>query len=1137
MKTPERLLDDFDQQCAAVVQSGDKLLPPIAEFLLPENHERAARHRESLLEILREYQGMLDGSDEPSSSGIDENSNSAPAFPKLPGYEFTQVLGQGRSVVFEAVQQSTGRLVAIKTITAFALSPLHAERLKSEARILASLRHPHIVAVHDLEQHQQALFLIMQHVSGENLSARITREPLQIRRAVEIIQTVAQAIQTAHDSGVLHRDLKPSNILIDHDGWVYVTDFDLSRQTDLSVSDERLTATGEILGTPEYLSPEQAAGSSRDLSTAADVYGLGATFYHLLTGRQPFVGGTMHVLDQVQNAEPVAPQLLRPDVPQDVQTICLRCLRKNPNARFASAAQFSEDLQRYLDGRPIVSRPISVWTRAVSWCRRRPAVAGLVVATFSLLVLSLLLLVDRNQQQATLLQQTQSILDRVYDSRIRLALLEYENNNLSEFQRILSELRADAGDTEPAWEWQWLNSLVNAELWKQQPGKFPTEWVGAVAFSPNGELLAVGTSAPLFDDRKRGVKAQLQILDARTGKLIADLGETMSLKDLRFSLDGKHLYDLEADVGFDAKTRTFDGPAVVRCWRVLDWQELHQPLDVGTAMHSYLTSDMKHLLITGFPAADEATEAAPKLNLRAIDISGSAVGSVASDRPTVRQFPNWSIDSQKAAVIATSPDGSTERYLLDDSSLLRQSLRGQEPKLILTPNYRITMMKHPNNNAMLVSFLRRSDGSLAHVVTTSEVECLAVSSDERVVAIATNRGEIRLLNLQTWEEFNVLRGSSSLIHCMQFGPNGRMLASGDWDGHVRVWDTTVKSLYTDTLTSKRGNRVEAFALQSHPPGKIEVAAGPANTSANNSALNALVTTTHPEDPHTELRRTAPKPNSMKIKAKTIAAPGRLAAFSTDQRWLFTTSDDSPNHVDVRDATTGKVMAQLPPAAGNIGLIQCSGDYLLTAAWPDKADTPPDHGETELRVFRNCTAENAGTLQPVFSVSLPACRCYRMAVSPDRRHLSAARLNFTDEGRDAAIVQTWDLASGQLIDEFTAASWVLALAYHPDGRLFAVDFDQGDLIIRSMASEKTLQTVPGLAVELQDLAFSPDGRRFAGTTRGMVTLWNSATLRQVLQLPLRTFASDYVFNPQVRFSPDGTILFAIQPDGTVRRWQY
>lgn len=1134
MKTPEKLLDEFDQQCAAVVQARGNVLPGIAEFLLPENHDRAARHRKSLLEILREYQEIIDGTAQPNSFGIDSTSQGATAFPELPGYEFTQVLGQGRSVVFEAMQQSTGRLVAIKTLTAFALSPLHAERLKSEARILASLRHPHIVAVHDLEQHQQALFLIMQHVSGENLSVQITREPLLIRRAVEIIQTVAQAIQTAHESGVLHRDLKPSNILIDHDGWVYVTDFDLSRKTDLSESAERLTATGEILGTPEYLSPEQAAGASRNLSVAADVYGLGATFYHLLTGRPPFVGGTMHVLDQVQHSEPIAPQLLRPDVPQDVQTICLRCLRKNPQSRFASAAEFSDDLQRYLDGHPIVSHPISVWARAISWCKRRPAVTTLIATSCCLLILTVLLLLDRNRQQATQLQQTRSSLDRVYDSRIRLALLEYENNNLIEFDRILSELRVDAGDTEPAWEWLWLNSLVNAELWKRQPGKFPTEWVGAVAFSPNGEFLAVGTSVPLFDDRKRGTKAQLQILDAHTGELIADLGTTMSLKDLHFSPDGKHLLHLEADVGLDRNTGEFDGPAVLRCWRVSDWKELHKPLDVGTAMHSYLTSDMKHLLITEFLTAEVAT---PAFDLRAIDISDLARTSVARDKWISEHFSDWSIDSKEAAVEAMSADGSTKRFLLDDSSLLRQSLRGQNPKLMLTRNYRITMLKQPNSSDMLVRFLRRSDGSLVHVVTASEVECLAVSADETLIAIATNRGEIRLVNLHTWEEFNVLRGASNVINCMQFGPKGRMLAAGDWDGYVRVWDTTVKSLYTDTLTSKRGNRVEAFFMRPTSQDEKDSTADLLSPSTTDNTLGALVTTTDPDDRHAELRPTGPKLNSIRINAKTIAAPERLAAFSNDGRCLFAASNDSPNLIDVRNPTTGKVMSHLPPAAGNIGLIQCSEDYLLTASWPAKTETPPYRGETRLRVFRDCTAKNARTLQPVFSVSLPACRCYRMAVSPDCRHLSAARLNFTDEGRGDAIVQTWNLASGQLIDEFSAASWVLALTYHPDGRLFAVDFDQGDLTIRSLTLGRTVQSIPGLAIQLQDLAFSPDGRRLAGTTRGMVTLWNSATLRQVLQLPLRTFASDFVFNPQVRFSSDGTMLFAIQPDGTVRRWQY
>lgn len=1136
MKSPENILDDFDQQCAAVVQANGKVLPPIAAFLLPENHERAARHRESLLELLREYQATIDGLNQSNDSHSDTASQSTSAFPSLPGYEFTQILGRGRSVVYEAVQQSTGRLVAIKTLTASAMTPLHSERLKSEAKILAALNHPNIVAVHDFEQHQQSLFLVMQHVSGENLSTRIQREPLPIRLAVEIIQVVAQAIHAAHESGVLHRDLKPSNILVDHKGWVYVTDFDLSRQTDVSASKERLTITGEILGTPGYVSPEQAAGSSRDQSIAADVYGLGATFYHLLTGRPPFVGGTMQVLEQVQNADPVPPQLLRPDVPADVQTICLRCLRKFPSARFSSAAEFSEDLQRYLDGRPIASRPVSVWARGRSWCKRRPAVATLIATTASLLLVSLLLLFDRNRQQTVLLEQTQNSLDHVYDSRIRLALLEFENNNLSEFNRILSELKADERGATPPWEWRWLNSFANAELWKQGLGEFPADWIGAVAFSPDGNSLAVGTSVPLFDDRKRGTKAKLQVLEARTGKLIADLGETMSVTDLRFSPDGHQLYAVEVDIGFDAVKRDFEGPAAVRCWRVSDWQELPRLCKDTEAMHTYISADGRHLLTMDFPSQLPGGENVRNGNLAAFSLVNPSDSSSTSETPPPQMFSNFSVDARATEITATSSDGSSISFLLDDSSLLRNSLRGQIPELMLTQHYQIRLEKQPDSNSMLVRFLRRTDGEIAHVITVDEVECFAVSPDERVAAIASNRGEIRLVNLETWAEFNILRGSSNLIHCMQFSPNSRLLASGDWDGHVRVWDTKRNALYTDSLTSKRGNRLEAFFVKPHNSGTRLAPDSSTNPTDQEDTLAAVVATTDQKHRHTELQLAGPELQTIRIKAKTIAAPGRLAAFSGDSRWLFTTSDES-SVIDVRDPLTSEIRGRLPEAVGNIGLVQCSRDYLLTAAWPASTDTLPEHAETQLRVFRGLTAENAHALKPLFSIRLPACRCYRMEISPDRTHLSVARLNFTSSGHGASVVQTWNLASSQLIDEFTLPSWVLALAYHSDGRLFAIDFDEGDLTIRSPTTGRTLQTVQGFSIHQQDLSFSPDGRRLAGTTRGMVTVWNSITLRQVLQLPLRTFASDYVFNPQVRFGPDGRALMAVQPDGTLRTWQY
>ncbi|HEX2751430.1 MAG TPA: serine/threonine-protein kinase, partial [Verrucomicrobiales bacterium] len=251
-------------------------------------------------------------------------------------YELLEEIGiGGMGVIYKARHLGLGRIVALKMIKAGELAKRDdVRRFKAEAEAAARLRHPNIVTIHDIGEEEGLPYFSMSYVGGPNLGQLVRMQPLAARRAATLLRKIAMAVQHAHDEGLLHRDLKPGNILIDPSDEPQVTDFGLARAIH---SDSSLTRTGAILGSPSYMSPEQAEGRMKDVDVRTDVYSLGAVLYEMLTGRPPFQGeSAMHTLRLVCSAEPAAPRLLNPDVPQDLETVCLRCLEKQPLRRYGS---------------------------------------------------------------------------------------------------------------------------------------------------------------------------------------------------------------------------------------------------------------------------------------------------------------------------------------------------------------------------------------------------------------------------------------------------------------------------------------------------------------------------------------------------------------------------------------------------------------------------------------------------------------------------------------------------------------------------------------------------------------------------------------------------------------------------------
>jgi serine/threonine protein kinase/tetratricopeptide (TPR) repeat protein len=294
---------------------------------------------------------------------------------QIPGYEIVAKLGQGgMGVVYKARQVGLNRLVALKMIIGGSQARTdHLARFRTEAEAVARLRHPNILHIYDIGEFDDVPFVALELLEGGDLADRLAGTPQPGRQAAELMVTLARAVHAAHQAGILHRDLKPTNILFTDDGVPKITDFGLAKRLD---SDSKQTESGQIMGTPSYMAPEQARGHTKAVGPAADVYALGAILYEMLTGRPPFKGETpMETVRQVVDDEPVPPRRLVPKLARDLETICLKCLAKEPYKRYPSPAALADDLVRHMEGRPIQARPSSAWERSVKWTRRRPVAA------------------------------------------------------------------------------------------------------------------------------------------------------------------------------------------------------------------------------------------------------------------------------------------------------------------------------------------------------------------------------------------------------------------------------------------------------------------------------------------------------------------------------------------------------------------------------------------------------------------------------------------------------------------------------------------------------------------------------------------------------------------------------------------
>ncbi len=704
----------------------------------------------------------------------------------------------GMGVVYRARQVKLQRTVALKMILGDRLgSSEDVQRFYLEAEAAAGLDHPGIVPIYEIGEHAGQHFFSMGLVEGGSLAERIKERPLRPRLAADLIAQVADAIAFAHGQGIIHRDLKPGNILLDRDGRPRVSDFGLAKNVR---GDSHLTASGQIMGTPSYMPPEQASGRAGAIGPAADVYALGATLYCRLTGRPPFQAATpVETLQQVLTREPVSPRQLNSAVDRDLEIICLKCLQKETSRRYATASALADDLRRFLAGQPIEARAVGQAEHAWRWCRRNPLVAGLAAGiALSLLVGTIVSTTQwaRADREARAARAAQRLSDRRwYGAEINLAHQDWIDGYTAQAEARLGRL-ADRGAGEPdarGLEWGLVHRLCNMELDVLRAHTAPAR---RVAFAPDGAAFASAAGGRSIQD------SEIRIWRTADRRELMTLHPGWNLvSDLAYSADGRWI----AAAG-TPRSR----PGEVRLWDAASGRE-----------HGAVTGESTNGIVS--------VALSPGGKSMAVGESNGLVRVVAVESGRTLQTLGQP-SGRPVRGVAYSPDGRRLASLADDSALRIWDLERGLVLSRLDGDVRANVRFSPDGalvaaaaEGSVVQVWDAATGRAVHTLRghSDRVISLDFSPDGRLLASAGKDRKVRLWDLATDTEFLTLRGNGDPVLSVAFSPDGWRLAAAGGDGTVRFWDV----LQPQGFRLLHGHRSGVKSVAFHPGGGLLASAG------------------------------------------------------------------------------------------------------------------------------------------------------------------------------------------------------------------------------------------------------------------------------------------------------------------------
>ncbi|MCS7468726.1 protein kinase [Stieleria sp. ICT_E10.1] len=1007
-------------------------------------------------------------------------------------YEILDEIARGgMGVVFKARQQKLGRTVALKMILAGRLAGASdVERFYREARAAGRLQHPHIVTIHEVGEHDGHHYIAMDYINGHGLSEEVRDQTLSPIRAATLVRQVAEAVHFAHQQGTLHRDLKPANILVDAENQTHVTDFGLAKileDENGGAGEEELTASGQILGTPGYMSPEQAAARQNLVGPAADVYALGAVLYACLTGRAPFVADSaVDTLLQVIHKEPVWPATLNPNVPKDLETICLKCLEKEPHKRYGTAALLAEDLSNFLDGRPVRARPIGRVQRGWRWCRRNPLVASLL----SLLGLSLVIGLAVSSSLAILANS------RAYEEARQRALAEEASQRSASLQVQAEEWAAEATAAQEKAERQVYAMRIGDAFQSLQSNRVHSAWSaldscrwdlrgwehdflhtqlthGRALRGHKGAIKFVG-----FADEGR------QLISAATDKTLRtwDVSEGRLLKTATTKL---RLSAAVANVS-SRKIAIGDGRAV-EFWNGAEMQRV------------MTTAGTRRLRADALAISQDGTRLAvatrwPDGKVQWCDAAtGEALWSQATD--------------VAALTTCISPQGKQVAAGLQNGEVLVWSAESGEEQLRLEAGQQaVHAVRFDDKGERLVTagadgLVRVWDvdsGQMLRVMTghIDDILALSISRDGRLLVSGGEDGTVRIWDLATGEPMALHRGHLGPVHSVDISPDVQRVASGGADGLVRLWP-----MLPEPYELQRDEPVGQIAISSDggrlavvgPEGSVEV-----------------------WDRRRDVRL-----------CKFNAHPNTIwsMAFSPDGKRLATAGGYTGKDGMVRlwDSDTGNDLLTLEGHRVTVRSVTWSIDGRWIASSGGEHRRRPDEDAVRPGEWRLWNAETGAERLVVSDIDGVV---NSIAISPDGKHIA------TGGGQ----VQLWNAETGREIFarahrvRLTGENSSVAVAFRPDGAQLVSASHHGGLQIWDTLRGKSVAVLNGHDRPATSVLFGPSGQRLFSSSRDRtVRVWDGTTGTQLLML---TGHQDEI--QSLAFSTDGTLLSSSK-DGTVRRW--
>jgi WD40 repeat protein len=1027
-------------------------------------------------------------------------------------------LGQGgMGVVYLARQIDLDRIVALKMLLSGVSAETDLTRFRSEALALARLQHPHIVQVYEVGEHQGRPYFSLEFCPGGSLDRKLAGSPLLPREAAELVRVLAGAMHAAHRAGIVHRDLKPANVLLQRDFTAEnaeraetgtkpvetdsspllsassapsavklvpkITDFGLARKLD----EISRTQTGDVMGTPSYMAPEQARGW-KNVGPAADVYALGAILYECLTGRPPFKAATVFdTLTQVVSEDPAAVRQLNARVPLDLETICHRCLLKEPQRRYASARELEEDLQRFLDGEPIRARPVGALERVWKWARRRPAVAGLLAAIVLLTLVAMAIILglyrqatwdarraqdaerdanterdnaqekekqaryeknraDDEKQKAEKLATQERLAREESDSNLRdlgitLAQQEWEQRDLVRAEQALAMVPAAF---RPSWEYRHLATVFHRTSLVLRGH---SSMVNSVNYSPDGAWIV-----------SAGADGTLRIWDAVRGNLLRVLrGHTHYVQAACFSPDGSRI----ASAGRDQTVRVWDvasgenrltlrGHTKNHVYCVCyspDGSRLASGADDDTVRVWDAASGKQLLCLSGHGGQVRTVCFSP---------DGSRIASGGWDR-TVRVWdavsgqPRLSLSGHTWLIncVCYSPDGSRIASASGESSLRVWDARsGTE--------------------------LLRLDGH------GGSVQGVAYRPDGLRLASAGMDNTVRVWDAASGREVRCLLGHTQGVSSVCYSPDGKGIASGGLfgDNTVRVWNAAVGR--------------EAWVLWGHKGGVKGISYSPDGLHLVSGGKDQTVRVWDALQGRSE-------------RTLRSAGPVEGVCYSPDGSCIASVGDRT---VRVWSVATGRELLCLRGHTEPIQRVCYSPDGSRIASASDS---------DSIRVWDAVTGRELLCLRDRLMQAW--CLCF----SPDGARLAAGI------GCD---VRAWDTRTGKMVLRLPNSTYrVDTVCYSPDGARLISSGHDGVVRVWDAASGRELRRLSGHTRGVNSVCTSPDGSRIVSAgSDSTVRVWNAATGRELLCL-----RGHHQAVQEVCYSPDGSQIASAGADGTVRVW--